>query len=64
MVTGVMGITAFPAGVGQNWDSYGPADPVENLVESLGSCRPQRVKHLNPGRRQVIHRIQPFRTRG
>ena len=54
----------FPAEVGQNWDSYGPADPVENLVESLGSCRLQRVKNLNPGRRQVIHRIQPFRTRG
>jgi len=64
MVTGVMGISAFPAGVGQNWDSYGFAGPVEKPVESPAFCRPQRVKDLNPGRRRVIHWIQPFRAGG
>jgi len=64
MVTGVMGITAFPAGVGQVWDSPWHQAPVEKPVESPDSRRRKRVKDLNPGRRQVIHRIHPFRTKG
>jgi len=64
LVTGVMGITAFPAGVGQNWDSIGIAEAVEKPVESLESGRPEKVNHLNPGPSRLIHRIQPFRTRG
>jgi len=35
MVTGVPGITAFPSGLGQSWDSFRRAGPVEKPVETL-----------------------------
>jgi hypothetical protein len=38
MVTGVLGITAFPSGVGQNWDSSRRSALVEKPVETPVGC--------------------------